>query len=84
MAVFLMLARDASTPTTALALMCAATGCLGIGMAGFLPNCLDIAPRDSAVLVGISNTIATIPGSLELPLPAGSSITTGTYASAFR
>ena len=83
MAVFLMLARDVSTPTTALALMCAATGCLGIGMAGFLPNCLDIAPRDSAVLVGISNTIATIPGIAGVAITGWLIDTTGTYASAF-
>jgi len=82
-AVFLMLARDVSSPTTALVLMCAATGCLGVGMAGFLPNCLDIAPRHSAVLVGISNTIATIPGIAGVAITGWLIDTTGTYASAF-
>jgi MFS transporter, ACS family, solute carrier family 17 (sodium-dependent inorganic phosphate cotransporter), other len=82
-AVFLMLARDVHSPTTALTLVCAATGCLGIGMAGFLPNWLDIAPRHSAVLVGISNTIATIPGIAGVAITGWLVDTTGTYSSAF-
>jgi ACS family sodium-dependent inorganic phosphate cotransporter len=82
-AVFLMLARDVSSPTTALVLMCAATGCLGIGMAGFLPNILDIAPRHSAVLVGVSNTIATVPGIVGVAVTGWLIDATGTYASAF-
>jgi ACS family sodium-dependent inorganic phosphate cotransporter len=82
-AVFLMLARDVHSPTMALTLVCAATGCLGIGMAGFLPNWLDIAPRHSAVLVGISNTIATIPGIAGVAITGWLIDTTGTYSSAF-
>jgi ACS family sodium-dependent inorganic phosphate cotransporter len=82
-AVFLMLARDVHSPTTALSLVCAATGCLGLGMAGFLPNWLDIAPRHSAVLVGISNTIATIPGIAGVAITGWLVDTTGTYSSAF-
>jgi ACS family sodium-dependent inorganic phosphate cotransporter len=82
-AIFLMLARDVHSPTMALTLVCAATGCLGIGMAGFLPNWLDIAPRRSAVLVGVSNTIATIPGILGVAITGWLVDTTGTYSSAF-
>ena len=61
--------------------MCAAAGC--IGMAGFLPNWLDIAPRHSAVLVGISNTIATIPGIAGVANTGWLIDTTGTYSSTF-
>ena len=82
-AIFLVLARDVHSPTTALSLVCAATGCLGLGMAGFLPNWLDIAPRHSAVLVGISNTIATIPGIAGVAITGWLVDTTGTYSSAF-
>jgi ACS family sodium-dependent inorganic phosphate cotransporter len=82
-AIFLMLARDIHSPATALSLVCAATGCLGLGMAGFLPNWLDIAPRHSAVLVGISNTIATIPGIAGVAITGWLVDTTGTYSSAF-
>jgi ACS family sodium-dependent inorganic phosphate cotransporter len=52
-------------------------------MAGFLPNWLDIAPRHSAVLVGISNTIATIPGIAGVAITGWLVDTTGTYSSAF-
>ncbi|MDB6089340.1 MAG: transporter [Gammaproteobacteria bacterium] len=82
-AIFLMLARDVHSPTMALTLMCAATGCLGIGMAGFPANWLDIAPGHSAVLVGISNTIATIPGIAGVAITGWLVETTGTYSSAF-
>jgi MFS transporter, ACS family, solute carrier family 17 (sodium-dependent inorganic phosphate cotransporter), other len=82
-AIFLMLARDVHSPTTALILVCAATGCMGIGMAGYLPNWLDIAPRHSAVLVGMSNTIATIPGIAGVAITGWLIDTTGTYSSAF-
>jgi pimeloyl-ACP methyl ester carboxylesterase len=37
-AIFLMLVRDVHSPATALTFVCAETGCLGIGMAGFGPN----------------------------------------------
>jgi ACS family sodium-dependent inorganic phosphate cotransporter len=82
-AIFLMLARDIHSPTMALTLVCAATGCLGIGMAGFAPNWLDVAPRHSAVLVGISNTIATIPGIAGVAITGWLIDTTGTYSSTF-
>jgi MFS transporter, ACS family, solute carrier family 17 (sodium-dependent inorganic phosphate cotransporter), other len=82
-AIFLMLVRDVHSPATALTLVCAATGCLGIGMAGFGPNWLDIAPHHSAVLVGISNTIATIPGIAGVAITGWLVDTTGTYSSAF-
>lgn len=82
-ATFLMLARDVHSATMALTLVCAATGCLCIGMAGFAPNWLDIAPRHSAVLVGISNTIATIPGIAGVAITGWLIDTTGTYSSAF-
>jgi len=82
-ATFLMLMRDVHSATTALALVCAATACVGILMSTFLPNALDIAPGHSAVLVGISNTIATIPGIAGVAITGWLIDTSGTYASAF-
>ncbi len=34
----------------------------GIAMSGYLPNTLDIAPQFGSIILGISNTFATIPG----------------------
>eukprot|EP01012_Entosiphon_sulcatum_P068957 TRINITY_DN9945_c0_g1_i1.p1 TRINITY_DN9945_c0_g1~~TRINITY_DN9945_c0_g1_i1.p1 ORF type:complete len:435 (+),score=34.92 TRINITY_DN9945_c0_g1_i1:24-1328(+) len=36
--------------------------CAATSHAGFLSNILDVAPRHAAPLLGVSNTIATIPG----------------------
>lgn len=47
---------------SAVLLLTVAVGSLGLGMAGFNINHLDIAPRYAGVLMGISNTAATIPG----------------------
>lgn len=82
-AALLLLLQQAHSPGSALALLCVATGVLGISWAGFGPAMLDIAPKKSAVLYGFSNTIATIPGI------AGNFVTgwlknvTGTYSAAF-
>ena len=36
--------------------------CNGFGTGAFAANHLDIAPRYAGILMGISNTVATIPG----------------------
>ena len=61
-AIFLLLLTQASTPTTAVALMCGATATSACAMSGFGPNCFDIAPKYADVIWGISNTFATLPG----------------------
>ena len=82
-AVFLLLLRNVDSATTALALICVATACVGLLMSGFGPNALDIAPRDSAILMGVSNTIAAIPGIAGVAITGWLIDTSGTYASAF-
>ncbi len=57
----LMLTR-AATPASALAIACGATAALGVALAGFVPVPLDITPRHAPMLVGASNTLATLPG----------------------
>ena len=37
-------------------------GCGGFAWAGFSVNHLDVAPQYAAILMGISNTLGTIPG----------------------
>lgn len=82
-AAFLLLIREAHSPASALALMCAATGALGCTWSGFSPGCLDIAPRHGAVLFGFSNTFATIPGIVGVAATGWLVDVTGTYSAAF-
>jgi ACS family sodium-dependent inorganic phosphate cotransporter len=60
--IFLLLLPGTASITSAVVLMCMATGLLALCLAGFPPNCLDVAPRHADVLYGISNTFATLPG----------------------
>jgi len=61
-AIFLLQLPHAASISTALVLLCCATGVGAIAIVGFAPNCLDIAPRHADVVYGISNTFATLPG----------------------
>ena len=46
----------------AIVLMSLALGGSGLGIAGFNSNHLDIAPNYAGILMGITNTAATVPG----------------------
>ena len=48
----------------------------GIGWAGFGVNHLDIAPRYASILIGITNTCATVPNII-VPILVGSISKTG-------
>ena len=61
-AVFLLLVTQATTPATAVVLMCLSTALSAFCMSGFAPNCFDVAPKHADVIWGISNTVATLPG----------------------
>lgn len=80
---FLLLVRDVQTPALALTLVCAATGALGVGWSGFAANMLDIAPRHGAVLIGVSNTLATIPGVAGVAITGWLLDRTGSYSATF-
>ncbi|MGB8326623.1 MAG: MFS transporter [Steroidobacteraceae bacterium] len=80
---FLLAIREAHTPIAALVLMCAATGALGCTWCGYAVGILDVAPRHSALLTGVSNTIGTIPGIVGVALTGWLVDVTGTYAAAF-
>jgi MFS transporter, ACS family, solute carrier family 17 (sodium-dependent inorganic phosphate cotransporter), other len=80
---FLLLVREAQSATSALLLVCAATGALGICWSGFAPNMLDIAPRHCAVLIGVSNTLATIPGVAGVAITGWLLDRTGSYSAPF-
>ena len=48
--------------TIVMVLLCLSVGLSGFGLAGFITNHVDIAPQYASILMGITNTIATLPG----------------------
>lgn len=62
-AVFLIICGYLGTTTvTAVLFLTLGVGMGGLGLAGFAINHLDIAPKYAGVLMGITNTAATLPG----------------------
>ena len=82
-AVCFLLALQADTPLIALSVMCGALAFIALTFSGYVPNFLDIAPRYADVLVGISNTFATIPGIVGVALAGWLLDQTGSYAGVF-
>ena len=82
-ALLLLLAQYAHSVPVAVAIVCGAAGFLGFCWAGYAPNTLDLAPRHGGVLLGFSNTFATIPGIVGVTITGWLVDLTGTYAAAF-
>ena len=82
-AFFFLLAPHADTPLVALAVMCCALAFVALTFSGYVPNFLDIAPRYADVLIGVSNTFATIPGIVGVALAGWLLDQTGSYAGVF-
>ena len=82
-AALLIAARDVHSSGAAFGLLCGAAGALGLTWLGYAPGLIDLAPRHSALLVGFSNTIATIPGIVGVSVTGWLVDLTGTYASSF-
>jgi ACS family sodium-dependent inorganic phosphate cotransporter len=61
-AISLLAVPAAASPAIAVALLTVAASANGISSAAFGVNHLDVAPTYAGILMGISNTIATIPG----------------------
>ena len=80
---FLLLLQGAQTPIVALLMMCAVLGMASFTVSGFGANPLDIAPKHAAMLVGISNTVGTLPGIVGVALTGYLIDATGTYNSVF-
>ncbi|CAB3387735.1 Hypothetical predicted protein [Cloeon dipterum] len=59
---FMMLAAYLLTPLASVACLTVAVGLGGFAWSGFSVNHLDIAPQYASVLMGLSNTFATLPG----------------------
>jgi MFS transporter, ACS family, solute carrier family 17 (sodium-dependent inorganic phosphate cotransporter), other len=82
-ALFLLATRGAHSPFAALALVCAATGALGLTWCGYAPGIIDVLPHHSALLGGFSNTVATIPGIIGVTAIGWLVDVTGTYSAGF-
>jgi len=80
---FLLPLHDVGSPEVALALLCAATGALGMCNCGFPPAMMDVAPRHGALIYGVSNTFATLPGIVGVAATGWLVDRTGTYAAGF-
>lgn len=61
-AIALLIVPAALSPASAVALLAIAASANGISSAAFGVNHLDVAPTFAGILMGISNTVATIPG----------------------
>ncbi|XP_071455413.1 vesicular glutamate transporter 1-like [Hetaerina americana] len=61
-AIFLVLASKSRSPPMVITLLTFAVGIGGYAWAGFSVNHLDLAPQFASILMGISNTMATLPG----------------------
>jgi MFS transporter, ACS family, solute carrier family 17 (sodium-dependent inorganic phosphate cotransporter), other len=79
----LLLVRAVDSPLLALALMCLATTAIGTAASGFTSVPLDLSPRHAPVLIGFSNTLATIPGIFGVAITGWLLDATHTYSAAF-
>ncbi len=79
----LLLAQYTHSVGAALAVVCAATGLLGFCWVGYGSNFLDLAPRHSGLLVGFSNTFATVPGIVGVAIAGWLVDLTGSYSATF-
>ena len=57
-----MLTGYSTTWQNAVLFVCLSVSCSGFAQAGFQVNHLDIAPLYAGLLMGFTNTLATIPG----------------------
>lgn len=72
---FLLLASYLTNTTAIIVCISASVGLGALAMSGYIPNTIDICPQFGSVILGITNTFATIPGLISPPL-AGFIVTT--------
>jgi len=79
----LLLLRAVDSPAAALALVCVAAGAIGVAGSGLTSVPLDLSPRHAPVLIGFSNTVATVPGIAGVAITGWLVDVTHTYATGF-
>lgn len=72
-----------SSPWAAIALVTVSAAFNGVGLAAYGVNHLDIGPRYAGVLMGISNTIAAVPGIVGVAAAGVILKATGSFAGVF-
>lgn len=72
-----------STPAAATALVTLSTAMSSLGLSGQGVNHLDVGPRYAGVLMGITNTVATIPGIVGVAAAGFIWRATGSFAAVF-
>jgi ACS family sodium-dependent inorganic phosphate cotransporter len=72
-----------ATPGAAIALVSISAACSGVGMAAYGVNHLDVGPRYAGVLMGISNSIATVPGIVGVAAAGFILRATGSFSAVF-
>ena len=80
---FLFFVTSATTPFSAVLLICGALGMLALTWSGFGPNHLDIAPRHAGLLLGVTNTAGSLPGIIGVIVTGWLLDVTGSYDAAF-
>ncbi|XP_049865733.1 vesicular glutamate transporter 1-like isoform X1 [Pectinophora gossypiella] len=75
--IFMVCAAYATSVVGCVVFLTIAVGLGGFAWSGFSVNHLDIAPPHASVLMGLSNTVATLPGIISPPL-AGAIVTNKT------
>jgi ACS family sodium-dependent inorganic phosphate cotransporter len=71
------------TPQAAVALVTLSLGGTAIGSGAFAVNHIDVAPRYAGILMGLSNTFATLPGIIGVAATGFIVQTTGSFSAAF-
>ena len=82
-ALCLVLLRSVESANVALALVCLAAFAIGFAASGVTAVPLDLSPRHAPVLIGFSNTIASIPGIAGVAMTGFLVDLTHSYAAAF-
>ncbi|MGA2408858.1 MAG: ACS family MFS transporter [Candidatus Binataceae bacterium] len=73
----------AHSPITAIVLVTLSIAGTAMGAGGFAVNHLDVAPRYAGILMGLSNTFATLPGIIGVAATGFILQATGSFAAAF-
>jgi len=79
----LLLLPSVSSPIQAIILVTLSVACNGFGTGAFAANHLDIAPRYAGILMGISNTVATVPGIIGVAATGFVVRATGSFSAVF-
>ncbi|KAG5676921.1 hypothetical protein PVAND_006718 [Polypedilum vanderplanki] len=66
--VFLLISAFVTNTTTIIVCISFSVGLGSLAMSGYLPNTIDIAPQFGSILLGITNTFATVSGLISPPL----------------